>query len=213
VGTFLQNNQQMFEKSAKITDEVIISALLGGVDQRELVFKYFYQNSGYRSWVIDYVCSNQGDLASAEDVFQEAVIILDRSIRENKYEGSSSIKTYFFGIAKQYWFNQRRRMNKTIHLEIPDGPDQSLSIEDNLLQEDIRNLIDDILLKIGEQCKKVLSLYKLSLSNKEISAELGLSSPELAKKYTYRCREKFKAYVLKRADLMKMLSIKNSGHE
>ncbi|MBL7830785.1 MAG: hypothetical protein JNK41_07145, partial [Saprospiraceae bacterium] len=120
----------MFEKSAKITDEVIISALLGGVDQRELVFKYFYQNSGYRSWVIDYVCSNQGDLASAEDVFQEAVIILDRSIRENKYEGSSSIKTYFFGIAKQYWFNQRRRMNKTIHLEIPDGPDQSLSIED-----------------------------------------------------------------------------------
>lgn len=203
----------MFEKSAKITDEVIISALLGGVDQRELVFKYFYQNSGYRSWVIDYVCSNQGDLASAEDVFQEAVIILDRSIRENKYEGSSSIKTYFFGIAKQYWFNQRRRMNKTIHLEIPDGPDQSLSIEDNLLQEDIRNLIDDILLKIGEQCKKVLSLYKLSLSNKEISAELGLSSPELAKKYTYRCREKFKAYVLKRADLMKMLSIKNSGHE
>lgn len=213
MGTFLQNNQQMFEKSAKITDEVIISALLGGVDQRELVFKYFYQNSGYRSWVIDYVCSNQGDLASAEDVFQEAVIILDRSIRENKYEGSSSIKTYFFGIAKQYWFNQRRRMNKTIHLEIPDGPDQSLSIEDNLLQEDIRNLIDDILLKIGEQCKKVLSLYKLSLSNKEISAELGLSSPELAKKYTYRCREKFKAYVLKRADLMKMLSIKNSGHE
>ena len=203
----------MFEKSAKITDEVIISALLGGVDQRELVFKYFYQNSGYRSWVIDYVCSNQGDLASAEDVFQEAVIILDRSIRENKYEGSSSIKTYFFGIAKQYWFNQRRRMNKTIHLEIPDGPDQSLSIEDNLLQEDIRNLIDDILNKIGEQCKKVLSLYKLSLSNKEISAELGLSSPELAKKYTYRCREKFKAYVLKRADLMKMLSIKNSGHE
>lgn len=213
MGTFLQNNQQMFEKSAKITDEVIISALLGGVDQRELVFKYFYQNSGYRSWVIDYVCSNQGDLASAEDVFQEAVIILDRSIRENKYEGSSSIKTYFFGIAKQYWFNQRRRMNKTIHLEIPDGPDQSLSIEDNLLQEDIRNLIDDILNKIGEQCKKVLSLYKLSLSNKEISAELGLSSPELAKKYTYRCREKFKAYVLKRADLMKMLSIKNSGHE
>lgn len=203
----------MFEKSAKITDEVIISALLGGVDQRELVFKYFYQNSGYRSWVLDYVCSNQGDLPSAEDVFQEAVIILDRSIRENKYEGISSIKTYFFGIAKQYWFNQRRRMNKTIHLEIPDGPDQSLSIEDNLLQEDIRNLIDDILLKIGEQCKKVLSLYKLSLSNKEISAELGLSSPELAKKYTYRCREKFKAYVLKRADLMKMLSIKNSGHE
>jgi len=213
VGTFLQNNQQMFEKSAKITDEVIISALLGGVDQRELVFKYFYQNSGYRAWVLDYVCSNQGDLASAEDVFQEAVIILDRNIRENKYERTSSIKTYFFGIAKQYWFNQRRRMNKTIHLEIPDGPDQSLNIEDNLLQEDIRNLIDDILLKIGEQCKKVLSLYKLSLSNKEISAELGLSSPELAKKYTYRCREKFKAYVLERADLMKMLSIKNSGHE
>lgn len=213
MGTFLQNNQQMFEKSAKITDEVIMSALLGGVDQRELVFKYFYQNSGYRAWVLDYVCSNQGDLASAEDVFQEAVIILDRNIRENKYERTSSIKTYFFGIAKQYWFNQRRRMNKTIHLEIPDGPDQSLNIEDNLLQEDIRNLIDDILLKIGEQCKKVLSLYKLSLSNKEISAELGLSSPELAKKYTYRCREKFKAYVLKRADLMKMLSIKNSGHE
>ena len=172
------------------------------------IFKYFYTNSGYRTWAIDYVCNNQGDISTAGDIFQECVILLDRNIRENRFERNSSIRTYFYGIVKQYWFNQRRKMNKVVHQEIPENHDQGPSIEDIIHRDEMSGIINKILEKIGEQCKKILSLYKLSLSNSEIAIELNLSSPEMAKKYNYRCREKFKAYVMQRTDIMNLLSIK-----
>lgn len=214
MGTFNERNKQMFEKKPIITDDAIISALLGTIAQREAVFKYLYGNSsGYKSWVINHICTNQGDLANAEDVFQECLILLDRNIRENIFERNGSIKTYFFGIVKQYWFNQKRKMNKVINQEIPETQDFSYDIEGSLYYEEKKDLINEILTQIGGKCRQILSLYKLSLSNTEIAAELGLSSPEMAKKYTYRCREKFKAFVLKRSHLINLLSIKNSKNE
>ena len=74
-------------------------------------------------------------------------------------------------------------------------------------------VINQILEYLGEHCRKVLALYKLSLSNEEIARELNLSSPELAKKYAYRCREKFKAYVMERKNIMDFLNIHHTNND
>jgi len=194
-------------KQRLLTDEAITQLLHGNVSQRESLFKYLYEESGWRNWLVQYICKDNGDVQAAEDVFQETLILFDRNIRENRFQGGSNLQTYFLGIGKQYWFNRQRGIKPQPLEQQPEQPHQETP-ENLYLTTERQNMIHEILEQIGEHCKKVLSLYKLSLSNEEIARELGLSSPELAKKYAYRCREKFKTYVLTRKDIMELLDIK-----
>jgi len=197
---------------ASRSDEQIAQALLGSVQQREEAFAYLYQRSGWREWVLRHVSLEGGDTAAGEDVFQESLILLDRNLREGRFRGGSSLQTYFLGIAKQWWFNRRRGIRPQPLSPDYDRPNTETP-EHAALQSERKQLIDNILDIIGEHCKKVLALYKLSLTNEEIAQELNLSSPEMAKKYTYRCREKFRAYVMGRADLLEQLDIRPNAEK
>jgi len=55
--------------------------------------------------VISHVLSESGNVEDGEFVFQEAVIIFDRKIREGLNNKNTSLKTQFTSIAKQYWRN------------------------------------------------------------------------------------------------------------
>ncbi|HRI58592.1 MAG TPA: sigma-70 family RNA polymerase sigma factor [Saprospiraceae bacterium] len=196
------------ENPAGRTDEQITKALLGSVFQREELFAYLYRSSGWREWVVRHVSREGGDEPAGEDVFQESLILFDRNIREGRFREGSSLQTYFFGIAKQYWFNRRRNIRpEPLRSKAYDHPDTDNPEQITLLIER-QQMIDHILKMMGEHCKKVLELYKLSLTNEEIAHELGLSSPEMAKKYTYRCREKFRTFVLGRKDMVEHLDIR-----
>ena len=194
------------------TDEQITRALLGTEQQREEAFAYLYQQAGWREWVLRHVSREGGDTAAGEDVFQESLILLDRNLREGRFRGGSSLQTYFLGIAKQWWFNRQRGIRPQPLSPDYDRPETETP-ERIALQNERKQLIDSILDIIGDHCKKVLALYKLSLSNEEIAQELGLSSPEMAKKYTYRCREKFKAYVMGRTELLEQLDIRPNAEK
>lgn len=197
---------QTLKQPAGPTDEQILQALLGNAQQREAIFAYLYRLSGWRAWVLRHVQQEGGDAPAGEDVFQETLILFDRNIREARFQGNSSLKTYFFGIAKQYWFNRRRNIRPSSLPPEYDRPDNNHP-EQLALQNERQTMINDILNLLGDHCKRVLGLYKLALSNEEIAAELGLSSPEMAKKYTYRCREKFRAFVLGRRDICEQFDI------
>lgn len=190
-----------------LNDDQIKAALLGSAPQREQLFAWLYRNSGWREWVVSHVRSENGDEAAGQDVFQETLILFDRNLREGRFQGGSSLKTYFFGIAKQYWFNRRRGIRPGAFPEHYDVPNTETP-EHIALSQERQIIVNKILSVIGDHCRKVLSLYKLSLTNEEIASELGLSSPEMAKKYTYRCREKFKAFVLAQKDMLEQLDIK-----
>jgi RNA polymerase sigma factor (sigma-70 family) len=202
-----EQTKQTVKNPAGYTDDQIIRSLLGSEQQREQVFAYLYRASGWREWVVRYVAAEGGDEPAGEDVFQETLILFDRNIREGRFLKESAPKTYFIGIAKQYWFNRRRNIRP-----VPLSPDYDQPVSENperiVLQEERRNIIELIIEQLGEHCKNVLQRYKLSLSNEEIAQELGLSSPEMAKKYTYRCREKFKTFVNGRKDLLDHLGIR-----
>ncbi|MCE7926716.1 MAG: sigma-70 family RNA polymerase sigma factor [Haliscomenobacteraceae bacterium CHB4] len=202
-----EQTKRPLKNPASFTDDQIIQALLGSEQQREMVFAYIYRSSGWREWVVRHVAGEGGDEPAGEDVFQETLILFDRNIREGRFSRESALQTYFLGIAKQYWFNRRRNIRP-----VPLAPDYDQPVSENperiALQHERQNMIEQIIHHLGDHCKKVLELYKLSLSNEEIAQELGLSSPEMAKKYTYRCREKFKAFVLDRKDILDHLDIR-----
>lgn len=176
------------------SDEQLIRMICGAKQERNQALQYVYHLSGWRAMVHDYILKNRGTVQDAEDAFQEAITIFDRAIRNNKFQKNSALSTYFFGIAKWYWLGQLRKRRPTDELPSQMPGQISESVEELVISEEKKRYLDEAIALLGERCKEVLGLYKLSYSMKEIAEIVQFSSADMAKKEAYDCRKKLKAF-------------------
>lgn len=191
-----------------LTDSQLLKALKGNQTERNDALEYLYYAPGWRDWVLGFVAQNGGDRSGGEDLFQEAVILFDRNVRQGRFKGYSSAKTYFLGIAKQRWFNQQRTNHTMIEITPAMYDGEQESSENLYIRKENKEIINQVINELGEPCKELLKLYKLSFSNEEIARQLNMSSAELAKKYIYRCRKRFRAFVMANEHLKELLGIR-----
>ena len=145
--------------------------------------------------IVRYIEQHGGSTQDGEDVFQETLILFDRSIRKGNFKGKSSLKTYFFAIAKYYWWKLRSRRRPTRELSPQDYDETVDSVEVYVLEEEKKQYLRQAMQQIGDRCKAILRLYQLDYSMQEIARDIGLSSDAMAKKETYRCRMRLRAYL------------------
>jgi len=69
------------------------------------------------------------------------------------------------------------------------------SVEEAVIQEEKKKYLAQAIAKIGERCRRILKLYGLNYSMDEIAQELGLKNAEMAKKATYRCRNRLRDFL------------------
>jgi RNA polymerase sigma factor (sigma-70 family) len=188
------------------SDTELLDALKQGSRHRDEALQQIYGNTKLKRSVMAYVMAHNGNEQDADDVFQDSLILFDRQIREGKFQGQSSLTTYFIGIAKWRWVSLQRKWGRNIELK-PEKHDQKIeSVEARAIENEKRDLIDEVLSKIGKRCQTILKLYKLSYSMEEIAAEMDLSSPALAKKNAYECRKKFKDFVVQHPEYQSIIS-------
>ncbi len=185
-------------------DKILIEAFKGGDPRkRDWALYQMYKNSDLRASVSIYIRGLGGKQEDVEDIFQEAIILFDRNLRSGVYRGESSLKTYFIGMVKWLWLGVMRKKNikaeefhpEMIGLEV-DGPEQGM------IAREKQAYFESVISKLGAQCKELLSYYKLDYTMKEIALLMDFSSPEMAKKQAYRCREKLKSYLADQKDYL-----------
>ena len=71
--------------------------------------------------------------------------------------------------------------------------------ETQLLSDEQKEILDELLSRLGERCKNVLKLWLNGYSMKEIASKLELTSDTMARKIKYKCKN----------DLMNMLDGKD----
>lgn len=180
-----------------MTNSEILFAIKQSDALRDKTLQQIYADDKLRKTVFSYIFHQGGSLQDAEDVFQDTVILFDRQIREDKFQGQSSWTTYFVGIAKWRWVSLRRKFSRdSAELKVEYHDSIVESVEARVIEGEKLTVIEAVLSRIGERCKETLTLYKLSHSMEEIAEIMHLSSPEMAKKVAYECRKKFKELVL-----------------
>ncbi|MEM6725720.1 MAG: sigma-70 family RNA polymerase sigma factor [Bacteroidota bacterium] len=174
---------------AQYSDEQIVEAIKTGGIALERVMAFVYNNTDFRTDIIRYIKSKGGTSEDAEDVFQDGIRNLIMSVRKNKFRGESTIKGYLFGVCRNIWFKQFNRhvrseqYKSSLEVESTDRKDPEIV----LVTEERAQLIDQILAKLGPACQKVLNLWRLSYSMKEIAQELGYKSDGVARKKKHQC--------------------------
>lgn len=177
------------------TDESLLAALQSGGQAREDALRRMYLMPGLRETVTRFVLDNGGSRDDAQDVFQEALVLFDRNLREGRFEGKSTLATYFVAIAKWRWVTLRRQQGRYRELSPAQYDGEVESAEAETLRAEHRELLTEAMGHIGERCRELLRLYQLDYAMEEIAQKMGYSGADVAKKEAYRCRMRLREHL------------------
>lgn len=193
----------MYNWKVKYTDAEIISAIKEGSDRKVLDYLYAYCLPKIRGYIV----RNNGSEEEADDMFQDAVVVLYKQVTTGKHDRIEKINYYLFGIVRNLWINRVKKMNRHTPLENThyrlSGDHNPLS---DLLADEKEKTLKDVFSKIGEKCIELLnySIYQ-KLSMVEIAEKMGFASPDAAKTHNYRCKKKLSELVHKNAVTVSVL--------
>jgi RNA polymerase sigma factor (sigma-70 family) len=164
----------------------------------ENVLKRFYQKVYPKAKL--FVLQNSGNEEQAKDIFQESFIACWRNIKDDKVEHHENIEAYLFKITKNKWIDHLRsaKFRNTVSINGLNEFAQNFESEtDHDELESQRNMIQEALQQIDENCRTILNLYYFKrLSMKEISKHFGID-PASARNKKYRCMENLRSLTLK----------------
>jgi len=171
------------------TDDQILKGILR---HDNVVLAYIYKQYFYK--VNAFVKKNNGDEDDVNDIFQEAIIIIYRKLKENDllFE-NRSFEVYLFSVCRFLWLKEleKRRLDK---IKIND----SLSFQDEIYDDDLVAVVEKnerFLLyqkhfrNISSDCQKILQLFFEKVPIKQIAHIMGFKSEKYVKTRKFKCKE------------------------
>lgn len=135
---------------------------------------------------------NSGQLEDAEDVFQEALVVVFRKIKNNSLVLSCSLSTYVYSICRNMWLDRLRRTGR--ETGIIDGGEEFVDIDNDTIEtiylNDRYTLYQKHFHLLGDGCKKLLKLFFEGQSMKMITKHMGFGSEQYTRKRKFNCKEK-----------------------
>lgn len=136
------------------------------------------------------VRSGGGSATDAEDIFQEALILLVRNIQQRNFTLTSKLSTYLYGVCRLLWKDELRRRSRPIPHELTQAPEEEQAFLMDAEKEHQARLAERALNELGERCRELLLLfYHGGLKLKDIAARMGYSAENTAKNQKYKCLE------------------------
>ncbi len=159
---------------------------------REQTFRSLYEKV-FPS-VARFIARKGGNLALAEDLFQDAMILYFEKVVADEIKEPHNPQAYLMGISRNLFFQHCKRSRPQLDLD---------SIADSLLtpSEDTSPLPDrkgllDYLTTAGKKCLDLLqAFYYFRSPMKEIAKEFGYTSERSATVQKYKCLEKVRETV------------------
>ncbi|HET6253411.1 MAG TPA: sigma-70 family RNA polymerase sigma factor [Puia sp.] len=136
--------------------------------------------------------SKGGTGKDAEDVFQEALLILIRNSQKHGFQLTARLSTYLYSVCRFLWNDELRRRRPTLPYSAETGldPADETQLHTELEKEQRIRLAERVLDELKDRCRELLLLFycdKLPL--KEVALRMNYSSGNVAKNQKYKCLE------------------------
>src|ERR1700704_389195 len=96
-------------------DDAELIAAINDKKNLDKAILYIYQN--YSETVSSFITNNGGSQQDADDIFQETVVAFIDIAKKGKYRMEASIKTFLVSIARNIWYNQIKKKERSGHRE------------------------------------------------------------------------------------------------
>ena len=173
------------------SDEQLIS-LLGSPDTRQVDKAIGQLYRQHKDMVFRLIRRNSGTDQDAEEVFNDTLVGVWKSVRNNRYQPTARLKTYLYQIARFTWLKrlaQEQAFNEIIlydteHMDVQypiRGIDETYEMNEraDAFWERVRAL--------GGKCYDVLRAFAEGYTMQEIAIRFKISSADHAKTIKYNC--------------------------
>jgi RNA polymerase sigma factor (sigma-70 family) len=145
--------------------------------------------------------SNGGNSKDAEDIFQEALIILIRKAKDQDFRLTAQLSTYLFSVCRFLWKDQLKQLSNTqITYDAATGmtgdaatyltESEEAGLYTEVEKENRAKLAEKVLQELKDRCREILLFfYQDRLSLKDIATRMGYNSENTAKNQKYKCLE------------------------
>lgn len=161
---------------------------------RERTFRSLYEKA-FPS-VARFVARKGGDLALAEDLFQDAMVLYFEKVVAEELQEAHNPQAYILGISRNLFFQHCKKNKPSLNLD--SVTDSVLSANEDAAPLPDRHRLLDYLTTAGKKCLDLLqAFYYFKSPMKEIAKEFGYRSERSATVQKYKCLEKVRETVKK----------------
>jgi RNA polymerase sigma factor (sigma-70 family) len=183
------------------------SAIVEGLRlDSDFIVHYLYRE--YFPTIRYLILNNSGHDEDAEDVFQEALLVILNRIKEEDFELRSSFLTYLYSVCRNIWL-QRLKQDKVterikedlLHfLKTPEVAKEAYIEYELKYDAFVRQFAH-----LSGDCQKLLKLFLSRMPLREIAVQMGYKSELYAKTKKHNCKEALKKLIENDPELQDML--------
>ncbi|MEI2695114.1 MAG: hypothetical protein V9E90_08590 [Saprospiraceae bacterium] len=188
----------------------LIEKIRGTEKDRAAVVSLIYQDSSLKKSIKSYVLNHYGNEDDVIIIFDDMIVQFIKSVFSKpdfKLEGELS--AYLMGIAKHLWFaesKKRMKMKQWDSIENKDFVDQDTISIDQILSDEKKTLLLNVLSHIGKNCKEVLMYWANGYAMDEIAQKLNYKSEGMVRKKKSVCLKELTTIIQLRPEIKKALS-------
>jgi RNA polymerase sigma factor (sigma-70 family) len=146
----------------------------------------------YFPQVRHYIMSNSGNIYDAEDIFQDALVLIYIKIKKHTLILSSSFGTYLNGVVRFLWLKELERKRKYFGNSLNSS--EFLPTDEDIVEDYIRmekqKLIFEHFVELNDECKKILDLHIKETPISRITAIMGYRTDQYTRNRKTSCKER-----------------------
>lgn len=173
------------------SDEEILDGL---VQENDKIIRFIFDEHFHT--IRSFILRNNGTVEDAEDVFQDAVVIIYQKARDKELNLSCSFITFLYSVSRHLWFQklEKNRVNLAFVGDIENFIELSDEMMYEVYDEDRERvkIFQQHFLGLGEDCQKLLRLFVRKIPLTEIMRIMGYKSIKYTKTRKFLCKEKLK---------------------
>lgn len=170
------------------SDAELITAIRTGKDIDNAV-GFIYRN--YYRMLENFVLTNSGNEMDAEDTIQEVLVVFIDIVQTERYRNETSVRSFLYTLARNLWISElRKRTSDSRRNEFfeTSREKEEEDISNFLIYKEAQVLIVELLERMGEKCKRILTLfYYENLSMKEILKQTNYENEQVLRNRKYKC--------------------------
>ena len=176
----------------KYSGEEIIQGIF---NHNEKIIYYVYEEN-YRI-IRQLVKTNNGNDADADDIFQEALMVIYRKIKEEKLNLYVTFGTYLYAVAKKIWQNElKRKSQKACNIEDYDDLSSGDDIEKELIKNEKHKLVWKHFENLSKDCQKIIRMFIDGHSISEVTKTMNYSTEQHTKNRRLRCKNSLITHII-----------------
>ncbi|HNX85771.1 MAG TPA: sigma-70 family RNA polymerase sigma factor [Bacteroidales bacterium] len=180
----------------RYSDDAILKGLY---HKKSRYIEYFYKE--YFPVIRSLVEKNSGTKSDVEDVFQDALLVLYKKCQNHDFKLTCSLKTYFYSISRNIWFQRLDRRWRLCYQSDPEVNEKFVSyggetVDANESDLARQRLFQEHFFRLPADCQRILRLFFSKTPMSEIAESIHSSSVKYVKTRKYLCKNMLRKRIL-----------------